>query len=139
MEKLEEENLDYENNDIETVKQIQNNQQNLINGILFCLLYLDGLIMIDIENINKIQSIALFHQIDLFGILKYIMKNNILDLNLKEIASHLFCTIIGFCEYESNYDEIYKFIFTLTNEHYILTYIINYIYYIFTYIYLFFI
>ena len=28
MEKLEEENLDYENNDIETVKQIQNNQQN---------------------------------------------------------------------------------------------------------------
>lgn len=123
LEKLEEENVDYENEGVENIMQIQTNQQNLKNGILFCLLYLDGLIMIDLENINKIQFIALSHQINLFGILTQIMnmKNNISDLNIKEIASHLFCTIIGFCEFDSNNEDLYRFIFTWTNEYYFLT------------------
>ena len=68
LEKLEKEELDYEQDNVDRLKEIQTNQKNLMNGVLFCLMYLDGLIMINIDNINKIQYIALSHKINLFGI-----------------------------------------------------------------------
>jgi hypothetical protein len=118
---LEAEEIDYEKEDVERLKEIQNEQKNLMNGILFCLLYLDGLIMINIDNINKIQYIALSHKINLFGIFTQIMKMRILDPCLKEIASHLFCAIIGFCEFDSNNEDLYNFIISWTKEHHIIS------------------
>jgi len=121
LEKLEKEELDYENDDVEKLKEIQSNQKNLLNGILFCLIYLDGLIMINIDNINKIQYIALSHKINLFGIFTQIMKMKIIDPALKEVASHLFCAIIGFCDFDSNNEDLYRFIINWTKEHHIIS------------------
>ena len=121
MEKLEKEELDYEQDNVDKLKEIQNSQKNLINGVLFCMLYLDGLIMINIDNINKIQYIALSHKINLFGIFTQIMKMRILDSAIKEIASHLFCAIIGFCEFDSNNEDLYRFIINWTKEHHIIS------------------
>jgi hypothetical protein len=121
LEQLEEEEMDYENDDVDKIKKIQNEQKNLINGILFCLLYLDGLIMINIENINKIQYVALSHKINLFGIFTQIMKMRVLEGNLKEIASHLFCAIIGFCEFDSNNDDLYRYIIDWIRDHHIIS------------------
>jgi hypothetical protein len=120
LDRLEDEELDYEES-VERLKEIQNTQKNLINGLLFSLLYLDGLIMIDIENINKIQYIAISNNINLFGIFSIIMKMKIIDPSLKEIASHLFCAIIGFCDFDSNNEDLYRLIINWTNEHYIIT------------------
>jgi hypothetical protein len=124
LERLEEEELDYEES-VDRLKEIQNTQKNLINGVLFGLLYLDGLIMINIENINKIQYIALSHKINLFGIFTLIMKMKIINPSLKEIASHLFCAIIGFCDFDSNNEDLYRFVINWTNEHHIITYLTN--------------
>lgn len=118
-ERLEAEDVDYENDEVSRLKEVQANQRNYRNAILFCLLYLDGLVMINIDNINKIHFVAESHKVDLVQILRGVLRSKAVEVNLKEIAAHILSVVIGFSEMVIVNDEIIEAIFAWTKEHHI--------------------
>lgn len=121
MERLESENLDYENTEVNQLKEFKANHSSYSNTILFGLLYLDGLVMINIDNISKINKIAESHEFDFVDLLIRIIRCKNIDINSREIASHLLSSLLGFCDLESSKNDNFHFILKWTEEHYILT------------------
>jgi len=119
VERLEAEDVDYENDDVSRLKEVQHSQRNYRNAILFCLLYLDGLVMINVDNINKINFVAESHKINFVHILKTVLTSKAIEVNLKEVASHLLSAVIGFCELVTVDDESIETILAWTKEHHI--------------------
>lgn len=77
--------------------------------------------MINVDNVNKINFVADSHKIDLISVLKSILGGKGLEPNIKEIASHILSSIIGFCELISVDDESIDSILTWTKEHHIIS------------------
>lgn len=119
VEKYEAEDVNYENDEVARLKEVQQSQRNYRNAILFCLLYLDGLVMINVDNINKIHFVAESHKVDLVDVLKSILRSKAIEVNLKEVASHILSAVIGFSEMVSVDDESIDTILTWTKEHHI--------------------
>ena len=78
--------------------------------------------MINIDNINRINFVAESHKVDLIEILNNILRSKFIDVNLREIASHVLSATLGFCELDNLDDETIHTILTWSKEHHILTY-----------------
>lgn len=119
-ERLEAEDIDYENDEVLRVREVQENQKNYRNALLFSLLYLDGLVMINIDNINKIHFVAESHKVDLIQILRGVLKTKAVEPNIKEVAAHVLSAAIGFSEIVNIDEESIAAILTWTKEHHII-------------------
>lgn len=118
---METESLNFQTEDVSMMRDFDNFKKYSSHAILFFLLYLDGLIMINIDNVNKINFIAESHKSDLVLVLKNILRFSTIDNNSKEIASHILSAILGFCEIISIDDESIHSILTWTKEYHILS------------------
>ena len=78
--------------------------------------------MINIDNINRINFVGESHKVDFIEILNNILRSKVIDVNLREIASHLLSATLGFCELDNLDDETIHAILTWSKEHHILTY-----------------
>ncbi len=76
--------------------------------------------MINVDNVNKINFVANSHKLDLISVLKNILIGKCIELNIKEITSHILSAALGFCENVSVEDESIYTILNWTKDHHIL-------------------
>ena len=122
LDKYEYEHINYEKDEISHLKESHKKKNAFYTTILFCLIYLDGLIMINIDNAKKINYISEMHKSEILKVLCLLIQCKKIEDNLKEIASHIICAILGFCELESSKEEYFSFIIRWTREYHVLSY-----------------
>lgn len=75
--------------DASNVKKSKAIRNSSSDTILYCLLYLDGLIMINIDLIKKIDEAASLNGKYLSDLLREVLYSQFLEDSLKEVASHI--------------------------------------------------
>lgn len=101
--------------DVEEIKRSHTIKNVYTDNILYCLLYIDGLVMINVDIVKKLTDYAPLLGSKLSDILFDILNAKFLDENTKEVASHILSVGLAFVHPESvpmnKWKEIMKWTF----------------------------
>jgi hypothetical protein len=71
------------------------------DNILYCLLYLDGLIMFNIDIVKQLDKLSPLIGINFYDVLFEILSNKFLEDSIKEVASHILSAELSFVNPET--------------------------------------
>jgi hypothetical protein len=109
--------------EVEEVKSSVQARNVFSDNILYTLLYLDGLIMFNIDIIKKLDQYAPLLGANLMDILFEIINDKYLDGNTKEIASHLLSADLAFVNPEGFPVNKWRELMYWTFDYYLLRYV----------------
>jgi hypothetical protein len=104
--------------EVNEIRSFQGTRNTTSDNILFGLLFLDGLIMINIDLIKKIDQFAPLLGLNLQDFLFSILEDRFLDDNTKEVASHLLAAELSFVRPESVHINKWKTFINWTLDYY---------------------
>jgi hypothetical protein len=88
------------------------------DNILYCLLYLDGLIMFNIDIVKLMDRLSPLLGVNFYEVLFEILSNKFLEDSIKEVASHILSAELGFVYPEGINLNLWKEIISWTYNYY---------------------
>jgi len=108
--------------DVKEMQDTEKQKKTLLNNALFSLLYIDGLIMSNIDFIGKIEEAGIEIGVVVHELLQELIKSNNFDRYTNEISSHILSAILSFTSLENIPQECYTdlmkwtYIHSISNE-----------------------
>lgn len=86
------------NRNVEEIKNVEHERSIWADNLQWCLLYFDGVTMVNIDFIKALNEYAVLTGGSFNSLLLQIINSNLIEDNSKEIASHLLCASYGFVD-----------------------------------------